>query len=155
MQAHVITIKINGEERSLEVEPNQTLLWVIREKLGLKGTKRACDHGDCGLCTVLLDGTPVKSCIVLAVETDGHEITTVEGLARDGRLTAIQKAFVEHSAVQCGFCTPAFLLVATWLLQRNPTPTREEATDAINGILCRCTGYRQIIEAILDSTQTH
>ena len=154
MQPRRITLRVNGEEKTLEVEPNKTLLWVIRNQLKLKGTKKGCEHGECGLCTVLMDGVPVKSCLVLAVEADGHEITTVEGLSKDGALTALQRAFIEHGALQCGFCTPAFLIVGTWLLKRNPDPTREEVVKAINGLLCRCTGYKQIIDAILDAAKS-
>ncbi|MEM0079785.1 MAG: (2Fe-2S)-binding protein [Nitrososphaerota archaeon] len=150
MEKKKITFKINGVEKTVEVEPNKTLLWLIREVLKLKGTKKACERGDCGLCTVLLNGEPVKSCLVLAVEVDGSEIVTVEGLSRDGELTPIQKAFIEHGALQCGFCTPAFVIVGHWLLNRNPNPSREEVVEALNGVLCRCTGYRPIIEAILD-----
>ncbi|MEM1769740.1 MAG: (2Fe-2S)-binding protein [Nitrososphaerota archaeon] len=150
MEKKKITFKINGVEKTVEVEPNKTLLWLIREVLKLKGTKKACERGDCGLCTVLLNGKLVKSCLVLAVEVDGSEIVTVEGLSRDGELTPIQKAFIEHGALQCGFCTPAFVIVGHWLLNRNPNPSREEVVEALNGVLCRCTGYRPIIEAILD-----
>ncbi|MCF8884411.1 MAG: (2Fe-2S)-binding protein [Aigarchaeota archaeon] len=150
MEKKKIIFKINGVEKTVEVEPNKTLLWLIREVLKLKGTKKACERGDCGLCTVLLNGEPVKSCLVLAVEVDGSEIVTVEGLSRDGELTPIQKAFIEHGALQCGFCTPAFVIVGHWLLNRNPNPSREEVVEALNGVLCRCTGYRPIIEAILD-----
>ncbi|MCS7126226.1 MAG: (2Fe-2S)-binding protein [Aigarchaeota archaeon] len=154
MERKKITFKINGEEKTLEVEPNKTLLWLIREELKLKGTKRACERGDCGLCTVLLNGEPVKSCLVLAVEVDGSEIITVEGLARNGELTPLQRAFIEHGALQCGFCTPAFLIVGHWLINRNPRPSREEVIEALNGVLCRCTGYRSIIDAILSVTKT-
>lgn len=144
-----ITFKINGVEKTVEVEPNKTLLWLIREELKLKGTKKACERGDCGLCTVLLNGEPVKSCLVLAVEADGSEIVTVEGLVKDTELTQLQKAFIEHGAFQCGFCTPAFLIVGHWLLNHNPKPTREEVVEILNGILCRCTGYKSIVDAIL------
>lgn len=148
-----ITFRINGVERTVEVESNKTLLWLIREELKLKGTKKACERGDCGLCTVLFNGEPVKSCLVLAAEADGSEIVTVEGLAKDGELTPLQRAFIEHGAFQCGFCTPAFLIVGHWLLKRNPRPTKEEVVEALNGILCRCTGYKPIIDAILSATK--
>lgn len=148
-----ITLKINGVEKTLEVEPNKTLLWLIREELKLKGTKKACEHGECGLCTVLMDGEPVKSCLVLAVEADGREITTIEGITRDGELTVIQRSFMEHGAAQCGYCTPAFIIVAHWFLSRNPNPTREELIKVLNSLLCRCTGYRPIIEAIMDAAE--
>lgn len=150
MSRHSITLRVNGEMETMEVDANRTLLQVIREKLELTGTKKACERGDCGVCTVLLDGAPVKSCLILAVEADGKEVTTVEGLARDGKLTDLQKSFIDHGALQCGFCTSAFLLSGEALLRKNPTPTAEEIKTALNGILCRCTGYRQIVEAILD-----
>lgn len=150
MSKHKISLTVNGQHYKLEVEANQTLLRLLREDLNLTGTKCACERGDCGTCTVLLDGVPVKSCLVLAVEADGREVTTIEGLAKDGQLTPIQQAFIKHGAMQCGFCTPAFILAAHALLKRNPKPTEEEIKEAIGGILCRCTGYRQIIDAILD-----
>ena len=150
MPSHRISFKINDETRELEVEDNRTLVEMLRNDLELTGTKRGCDRGDCGLCTVILGGVPVKSCLVLAVEADGKEISTVEGLARGGKLTRLQKAFADHGALQCGFCTPAFLLSAEALLKRNPRASRAEIENAIAGILCRCTGYRQIVDAILD-----
>ena len=153
MEKYRITFKINGVEKTVEVEPNQTLLSVIRDKLKLKGTKHGCERGDCGLCTVLLNGEPVKSCLVLAVEADGAEITTIEGISRDGVLTTIQKSFIEHGALQCGFCTPAFVIVSHWLLTKNPNPSREEVVETFNGLLCRCTGYRQIIDAVMDAAK--
>jgi carbon-monoxide dehydrogenase small subunit len=154
MSRRRIKFKINGVEKTVEVEPNKTLLWLIREELKLKGTKKACERGDCGLCAVLLNGEPVKSCLVLAVEADGSEILTVEGLAREGELAPIQRAFIEHGALQCGFCTPAFLIVGHWLISRNPNPSREEVVEAINGLLCRCTGYKPIIDAILEAAKS-
>ena len=150
MAEHTIKLIVNGLENTIETESNKTLLWVLRRKLGLTGTKTACERGDCGLCTVLLDGTPVKSCLILAVEANGHKITTIEGIAKDGVLSPVQRKFIEHGALQCGFCTPAAVLAAEALLKRNPSPTREDAVEAIEGVLCRCTGYRQIIDAILD-----
>lgn len=153
MSKHKISVVVNGEKWELEVEANKTLLQLLREELELTGTKRACERGDCGLCTVLLDGEPVKSCLVLAVEADGREVTTIEGLAKGGELTRLQRAFIEHGAVQCGFCTPAFIIAGEALLKRNPNPTEEEVKEAIGGILCRCTGYRQIIDAILDAAR--
>jgi carbon-monoxide dehydrogenase small subunit len=136
--------------QTMEVDSNRTLLQVIREDLELTGTKKACERGDCGVCTVLLDGAPVKSCLILAVEADGKEVTTVEGLAKDGKLTDLQKSFMNNGALQCGFCTSAFLLAGEALLRKNPKPTAEEIKRTLSGILCRCTGYRQIIEAILE-----
>ncbi|MEM0452602.1 MAG: (2Fe-2S)-binding protein [Nitrososphaerota archaeon] len=145
-----ISLTVNGYRKTVEVKDNELLIDVLRDKLKIKGVKAACWRGECGLCTVLLNGKLVKSCLVLAVEVDGSEIVTVEGLSRDGELTPIQKAFIEHGALQCGFCTPAFVIVGHWLLNRNPNPSREEVVEALNGVLCRCTGYRPIIEAILD-----
>ena len=153
MATHKIKLTVNGTERTLETESNKTLLWVLRRKLGLTGTKTACERGDCGLCTVLLDDVPVKSCLVLAVEASGHRVTTIEGIAKDGVLSPVQRKFIEHGALQCGFCTPAVVLAAEALLKRNPSPTRADAIEAIEGVLCRCTGYRQIIDAILDASK--
>lgn len=150
MSKHWISVKVNGQTYEREVEARRTLLQFIREDLGLTGTKSACERGDCGLCTVLVDGISTKSCLVLAVEIDGKEITTIEGIAHGEELSRVQQAFVEHGAVQCGFCTPAFILTAEALLKRNPKPSEEEVKEAIGGLLCRCTGYRQIIDAILD-----
>ena len=153
MAEHTIKLTVNGLESTIETESNKTLLWVLRHKLGLTGTKTACERGDCGLCTVLLDDIPVKSCLILAVEANGHKITTIEGIAKDGVLSSVQRKFIEHGALQCGFCTPAVVLAAEALLKRNPCPTREDAVEAIEGVLCRCTGYRQIIDAILDASK--
>jgi carbon-monoxide dehydrogenase small subunit len=152
MSKHRISLKVNGRHYDVEVEANKTLLRLLRDDLEMTGTKCACERGDCGLCTVLLDGVPTKSCLVLAVEVDGHEVTTVEGIS-EGEINAVQKAFIKHGAVQCGFCTPAFIVVATALLKRNPRPTEDEVKEAIGGVLCRCTGYRQIIDAILDASK--
>ncbi|MFH1821534.1 MAG: (2Fe-2S)-binding protein [Methanobacteriota archaeon] len=154
MSRHRVSLTVNGERHDVEVEANRTLLQLLRENLALMGAKQACERGDCGLCTVLLDEVPTKSCIVLAVEVDGREVITVEGLAREEKLTPVQRAFIEHGAVQCGFCTPAFILTAEALLKRNPSPTEEEVKEAVGGILCRCTGYRQIIDAILDASKS-
>jgi len=142
-----ITLKLNGETRSLDVAPNDILLDVLREKLGIKSPKVGCERGDCGACTILLDGKPVRSCLILAAEADGHEITTVEGLGQDG-LTPLQQAFIEHSSFQCGFCAPGVVLAATALLTENPNPSDEQIREAIAGNLCRCTGYEPIIEAV-------
>jgi carbon-monoxide dehydrogenase small subunit len=139
---------VNGEPELLTVQDHRTLLQVLREDLALTGTKDGCSAGECGACTVLIDGEPVNSCMVLAIECDGHEITTVEGLAHDGQLSALQAAFVEHNAVQCGFCTPGMLISAHALLQRHPNPTEGEIREALVGNLCRCTGYLRIIEAV-------
>ncbi len=148
MTTHTITITVNGEREQLDVPANMTLLQLLRERLALTGTKNGCEAGECGACTVLLDGEPVNSCMMLALEADGHEVTTVEGLARDGRLTLLQEAFIEHNAVQCGFCTPGMLISAHALLGRNPRPTEDEIKEALVGNLCRCTGYVRIIQAV-------
>ena len=131
------------------VQPNDILLDVLREKLGVKSPKIGCERGDCGACTVLLDGKTVRSCLILAIEADGHEIVTVEGLSKES-LTPVQRAFLEHNSFQCGFCAPGVVLAATELLESHPQPTAEQIKAAISGNLCRCTGYQSIIEAILD-----
>jgi aerobic carbon-monoxide dehydrogenase small subunit len=143
-----ITVKLNGETRRVDVEPSDILLDVLRESLGIKSPKIGCERGDCGACTVLLNGKSVRTCLILAIEVDGHEITTLEGLSTDG-LTALQKALLEHNSFQCGFCAPGVVLSVTELLKSHPAPTEEEAKEAISGNLCRCTGYKPIIEAIL------
>jgi carbon-monoxide dehydrogenase small subunit len=147
MTKTTIRIKINGAPRTVDVEPNDVLIDVLREKLGIKSPKIGCDRGDCGTCTVLLDGQTVRSCLVLAVEADGGEIVTLEGLGAQGP-TPLQQAFVAHSSFQCGFCAPGVTLAATELLRKHPHPTRDEIKEAIAGNLCRCTGYLPIIEAI-------
>jgi carbon-monoxide dehydrogenase small subunit len=139
---------VNGGKEYLDVPSNMTLLQMLREKLALTGTKNGCTAGECGACTVLMNGEPVNSCLVLAVEADEAEIVTVEGLARDGQLTPLQETFVEHNAVQCGFCTPGVLISAHALLKRNPHPTEEEVREALVGNLCRCTGYLRFIRAV-------
>ncbi|MFH1039139.1 MAG: (2Fe-2S)-binding protein [PVC group bacterium] len=144
-----ITVTLNGETRTVDVEPNDILLNVLRDKLGVKSPKYGCGRGDCGTCTVLLNGDPVRSCIMLAIEVDGREITTVEGIMDDG-LTPLQEAFLENNSFQCGYCAPGMTLAATALLKKNPHPTREEVQEAISGNLCRCTGYTAIIDAILE-----
>jgi len=131
------------------VEPRMTLLDVLRDNLGLTGTKKACDLGNCGSCTVLLDSKPVVSCLLLAVDAQGRDILTIEGLAKNGQLHPLQQAFIDYSALQCGFCTPGMLLSAKALLDSNPEPTEDEVKEAISGNLCRCTGYGNIVEAIL------
>ncbi|MDP2728554.1 MAG: (2Fe-2S)-binding protein [Dehalococcoidia bacterium] len=144
-----IELKVNGTVYPLEVEPRQTLLDVLREEIGLTGTRRGCDTSYCGCCTVLLDGMAVHSCCVLAVAAQGREITTVEGLAQDGKLHPMQQAFVDYGAIQCGFCTPGMILSAKALLDKNPHPTEEEVRLGLSGNLCRCTGYQKIVEAVL------
>jgi carbon-monoxide dehydrogenase small subunit len=143
-----VTVTINGTEREADVEPRVLLADFIRTQLGLTGTHIGCDTSSCGVCTVLLDGTPVKSCTVFAVQADGRSITTVEGLRTDGELSAVQRAFKEEHGLQCGFCTPAMMLVATDLLESNPDPSEDEIRWAISGNLCRCTGYVNIVKAI-------
>lgn len=144
-----LTLKINGEEYELLVEPRTTLVEALRNHLGLTGTKEACSCGTCGSCTVLLDGRAVKSCLILAVQASGHEITTIEGLAQNGQLHPLQQAFIDKGAVQCGYCTPGMILSSKALLDENPKPTEEEIRVAIAGNICRCTGYVKIVEAIL------
>lgn len=148
MANHSITITVNGGRERLDVPSNLTLLQLLREKLAFTGTKNGCMAGECGACTILMNGEPVNSCMVLAVEADGAEIVTVEGLADDGQLTPMQEAFVKHNAVQCGFCTPGVLISAHALLKRNPHPTEDEIKLALVGNLCRCTGYLRIIQAV-------
>ena len=147
-----IELIINGESHAVSVKPNETLLDVIRDKIGLTGTKKGCDTGQCGACTVLMEGKPVPSCLVLAVDAKNKVITTIEGLAADGRLHPIQEAFVREGAVQCGYCTPAMILSAKALLEDNPNPTEREIKEAIAGNLCRCTGYVKIVKAISSVT---
>ena len=148
MAYHAITVTVNGAVERVDVPTNMTLLQMLREKLALTGTKNGCEAGECGACTVLVDGEPVNSCMTLAVEVDGHQILTVEGLAPEGQLSPLQQAFVEHNAVQCGFCTPGMLMSTYALLRRNRNPTEEEIKQALVGNLCRCTGYVRIIRAV-------
>jgi aerobic carbon-monoxide dehydrogenase small subunit len=143
-----ITLLLNRETRTVPVEPNDLLLDVLRDKLGVKSPKMGCERGDCGACTVLLDGKSVRTCLILAIEADGHEITTVEGLSRSG-LTPLQQSFLEHGSFQCGFCAPGIVLAATELLGKNPHPSEAEVKEALAGNLCRCTGYKPIIDAVL------
>jgi carbon-monoxide dehydrogenase small subunit len=143
-----ISVTVNGQPRSAEVEPRLLLVHFLRDTLGLTGTHVGCDTTSCGACTVLLDGTPVKSCTMFAVQADGRQLTTVEGLASGGKLHPIQEGFKEEHGLQCGFCTPAMMLVASALLEENPDPTEEEIRWAISGNLCRCTGYQNIVKAV-------
>jgi carbon-monoxide dehydrogenase small subunit len=143
-----IRLTINGSERCLRVAAETTLLELIRDHLGLTGTKEGCGKGQCGACTVLLNGHPVNSCLMLAAQADGHEVTTIEGLGRQGRLDVVQRAFIEEGAVQCGFCTPGLILTARALLDEDPDPSEERIRKAISGHLCRCTGYAAIVRAI-------
>jgi carbon-monoxide dehydrogenase small subunit len=144
----IITLNVNGREHELAVEPNRTLVDVLRYDLELAGTKKGCDMGECGSCAVILDGKPVNSCLVLAVQANGSEILTIEGLKTAEQLHPLQQAFVDKGAIQCGFCTPGMILTANHLLERNPSPTEDEIRTAISGNLCRCTGYQKIVEAV-------
>jgi len=148
-RSRAISLEINGEQVEMEVPARRLLVHFIRDDLGLTGTHVGCDTGNCGACTVQLDGEPVKSCMLLAVQADGSRIATVEGLAPDGDLTALQRAFNEHHALQCGYCTPGMLMSASALLARNPHPTEEEVRYALQGNICRCTGYVNIVEAVV------
>ena len=143
-----VALVVNGEERSLEVEGRTLLVHALRDGLGLTGTHVGCDTSQCGACTVLLDGRAVKSCTVLAHQADGREVTTIEGLAQDGELHPLQRAFVEHHGLQCGFCTPGVILTATDLLSRDASPSDEDVRHALRGNFCRCTGYQGIVESI-------
>jgi aerobic carbon-monoxide dehydrogenase small subunit len=145
---HAVEVSVNGERYEREVEARKLLVHFIRDDLDLTGTHVGCDTGNCGACTVLLDGQAVKSCMLLAVQADGAEITTVEGLAPDGELNTLQRAFSEHHGLQCGYCTPGMLLSATYLLAQNPKPSEEEIRRGIQGNICRCTGYVNIVRAI-------
>jgi carbon-monoxide dehydrogenase small subunit len=143
-----IELRINGEQHETDAWEGESLLYVLRERLGFPGSKNACEQGECGSCSVLLDGTLVCSCLVLAAQADGHEVTTVEGLAQGERLHAVQEAFVDAGAVQCGFCTPGLVVATVDLLSRNPSPTDDEIREALSGNLCRCTGYAKIFDAV-------
>jgi carbon-monoxide dehydrogenase small subunit len=148
MGFHQITVKVNGSQELVNVPSNMTLMMMLRESLSLTGTKNGCSAGECGACTVLMNGEPVNSCMVLAVEVDGQEITTIEGLAKDGQLDVVQKMIIEKGGVQCGFCTPGMLISARALLNRNPHPSEQDVVEALVGNLCRCTGYSRIIESV-------
>jgi aerobic carbon-monoxide dehydrogenase small subunit len=143
-----IELTVNGEPRDADVWEGESLLFALRERLGLPGSKNACEQGECGSCSVLLDGTLVCACLVLAAQADGHEVVTVEGLAEDGDLHRVQEAFVEAGAVQCGFCTPGLVVATADLLAHNPDPSDHEIREALSGNLCRCTGYAKIFDAV-------
>jgi len=149
MQKKLIELKINGDLHEVAIDPRRTLVEVLREDLDLTGTKESCGDGDCGACTVLMDGKPVNGCLVLALEAQGKDIITIEGIAKNGHLHPVQQAFIDHFAIQCGFCTPGMIISSVSLLKRNPHPTEDEVRKAIAGNLCRCTGYVKIVEAIL------
>jgi carbon-monoxide dehydrogenase small subunit len=145
-----VFITVNEVRRKETLPYNMTLLEYLRESLGLKGVKEGCGVGDCGACTVLLDGVPVNACLTLAVEADGHRVITIEGLCKDGRLSDLQQAFIDHGAVQCGYCSPGMILTSQGLLEENPNPTELDVRRALAGNLCRCTGYNTIVAAVLD-----
>ncbi len=142
---------VNGEPHEIDVKPHWNLLYVLRKKLGLKGVKYGCGTGECGACSVILDGKVIHSCLKLAAQCDGSEITTIEGINTGPQLTRLQESFVRHGAVQCGYCTPGMILAAHTLLNEKPKPTEHEVREALDGNLCRCTGYQKIIEAVLDA----
>ena len=143
-----IELVVNGDQREADVWPGESLLFALRERLGLPGSKNACEQGECGSCSVLLDGTLVCACLVLAAQADGHEVVTVEGLAGNGELHRVQEAFVDAGAVQCGFCTPGLVVATADLLARRPDPSEDEVREALSGNLCRCTGYQKIFDAV-------
>ena len=153
MQKRVITLNVNGLDREVMVEPRTLLIEALREGLGLTGTKHGCGEGDCGACTVLVDGVPINSCLVLAAEAVGSQILTIEGVAKGNDLHPLQQAFVDKGAIQCGFCTPAMVLTSLAFLKENPDPTEDDVRRAISGNLCRCTGYQKIVDAVLDAAE--
>jgi carbon-monoxide dehydrogenase small subunit len=148
MTKQEIGLRVNGQDYRLSIYPYMTLLEVIRDEIGLTGTKRGCDLGECGACAVLIDGDPFNSCLILAMDVQGKEIVTIEGLAEDGKLHPIQQAFIEYGAIQCGFCTPGMVLVAKALLDKDPSPSGEKIKESLSGNLCRCTGYTSIVRAL-------
>ena len=148
-----ITLKVNGTSYLVQVEPRRTLVEVLREDLGLMGTKVSCNEGECGACTVLMDGRPAASCLVLAIDAQQQEITTIEGMSAGEKLHPIQEAFLQHGAIQCGFCTPGMVMSSKALLDENPRPSSLEVRQAISGNLCRCTGYQQIVDSVLAAAQ--
>lgn len=151
VKRYLITLTVNGDEYSPVIKANTLLVNLLRDEFDLTGTKKGCELGDCGSCTVLMDGKPVDSCLVLALEADGCEIITIEGVARHGELDRLQRSFIDNAAIQCGYCTPGMILSAKALLARNPHPTEPEVRAAISGNLCRCTGYVNIVKAVLDA----
>ena len=153
MSRHHITLTVNGDIRELDIDARRTLLDVLRDELELRGSHLGCGTGDCGACTVLLDGEPVPSCLVLAADADGRAVVTVEGLVVNGEPHAVQKAIVARGGIQCGYCTPGIVVSSVALLNRNPHPSEEEIREAIAGNLCRCTGYQKIVEAVLDASK--
>lgn len=153
MAKRLIKLRVNGEPREIAVEPTWTLLETVREQLRLTGSKEGCGTGDCGACSMVVDGRLITSCLMLAVQADGREVTTIEGLATNGALHPVQQAFVEKGGVQCGFCTPGMVMAAASLLERNPSPTTEEVREGLAGNLCRCTGYAKIYESVMAAAQ--
>lgn len=151
---HLVTMKVNGEEHEVLMESRRTLADVLRTDLGLTGTHLGCEHGICGACTVLLDGEPVRACLIFGVQTDGLEVSTVEGLATDGELNDLQQAFSRHHGLQCGFCTPGFLMLAEAYLSTEPEGDREEVREVVSANLCRCTGYQGIVDAVCEVAKT-
>lgn len=149
----IVTLRVNGLDYEIALEPRRTLAEALRYDLGLTGTKIGCKIGDCGACTVLIDGVPSSSCLVLAIESEGHEIMTIEGVADGNKLHPLQEAFVEVGAIQCGFCTPGMVLTALALLRDNPDPTGAQIRRALSGNLCRCTGYQKIVEAVKEAAK--
>ncbi len=154
MKKQLLSIVVNGEQFELAIAPNETLLSVLRDRLQLKGVKEGCGEGACGACTVIMDGHPVRSCLTLALEADGSEITTIEGLVEDGNLHPLQQSFIDRGAVQCGFCTPGQILSAKALLDRSASPSEDDIKTALAGNMCRCTGYSKILEAVKAVAQT-
>ena len=148
-----IEVEINGIKKQLVIDETAILVDVLRDQLGLTGTKKACGEGECGSCTILLDGEPVNSCLILAAQADGKKITTIEGIGSPGKLHPIQEAFVKEGAIQCGYCTPGMILSAKALLDKNPDPSEEEIKRALSGNLCRCTGYKKIVEAVKSAAE--
>ncbi len=149
----LLRFRLNGRPVEVEVPPGRRLLDLLRKDLGLTGTKEGCGEGECGACTVLVEGKPRLSCLTAAIQVEGKEVLTIEGLAKDGKLHPLQKAFIETAGVQCGFCTPGFIMAAYALLLVNPKPTRQEVREWLSGNLCRCTGYEQIVEAVLRAAE--
>jgi carbon-monoxide dehydrogenase small subunit len=153
MKREEIVLKVNGINYRVSIEPSRTLVEVLRETLGLTGTKKSCNEGECGACTVMMGGKPVASCLVLAIDAQGKDILTVEGLSEGKKLHPIQEAFLKHGAIQCGFCTPGMVISAKALLDENPNPTTAEIRKAISGNLCRCTGYQHIVDSIMAASR--
>jgi carbon-monoxide dehydrogenase small subunit len=153
VKRYLISLNVNGDQYSPVIKANTLLVNLLRDELDLTGTKKGCELGDCGSCTVLMDGKPVDACLVLALEADGCEIITIEGVAKHGELDRLQRSFIDNAAIQCGYCTPGMILSAKALLTRNPHPTEPEVRAAISGNLCRCTGYVNIVKAVLDAAE--